>query len=74
MTRIVSLTPSRVGRDTRTFKEATSFARHGFDSVVVEAAAGARPDGLAFRVHGAEASASAGAAAAPDAKIGRAHV
>ena len=39
MTRVVSLTPSRVERDTRTFKEATSFARHGHESIVVEAAA-----------------------------------
>ncbi len=39
MTRIVSLTPSRVERDTRTFKEATSFARHRHESIVVEAAA-----------------------------------
>jgi glycosyltransferase involved in cell wall biosynthesis len=37
VTRVVSLTPSRVERDTRTFKEASSFARHGLDSVVVEA-------------------------------------
>jgi len=36
VTRIVSLTPSRVERDTRTFKEASSFARHGIESIVIE--------------------------------------
>ena len=52
MTRIVSLTPSRVERDARTFKEATSFARNGLDSVVVEAVPSRHPDeGWAFRMH-----------------------
>jgi hypothetical protein len=37
MKRIVSLTPSRVERDSRTFKEAASMARLGYDSHVVEA-------------------------------------
>ena len=59
MTRIVSLTPSRIERDTRTFKEATSFARHGFDSVVVEAlASDLASDKLAFRIHGDPRAAS----------------
>jgi glycosyltransferase involved in cell wall biosynthesis len=55
MTRIVSLTPSRVERDTRTFKEASSFARHGIESIVVEAIPSAlAPDRLAFQLHGSE--------------------
>jgi glycosyltransferase involved in cell wall biosynthesis len=52
MTRIVSLTPSRVERDTRTFKEASSFARHGIESIVVEGIPSALPpDRMAFRLH-----------------------
>jgi glycosyltransferase involved in cell wall biosynthesis len=64
VTRIVSLTPSRVDRDARTFKEATSFARHGIDSVVVEGrASGVAPDRLAFRLHRAAPRGTAPAAA-----------
>ena len=66
MTRIVSLTPNRVERDTRTFKEAASFARHGIDSVVVEAVrSGVAPELLPFRLHGAAPQPSAAPAAAP---------
>jgi glycosyltransferase involved in cell wall biosynthesis len=66
VTRIVSLTPSRVERDTRTFKEASSFAAHGLDSVVVEALPSTlSADRVTFRVHRlvepAAATATAGA-------------
>jgi glycosyltransferase involved in cell wall biosynthesis len=59
--RIVSLTPSRVIRDSRTFKEATSFAHHGIDSVVVEG----QPSGtdlghVPFSVHDVPGPAVAG--------------
>jgi glycosyltransferase involved in cell wall biosynthesis len=37
MTRIVSLTPARLDRDSRTLKQATSVARLGYASTVVEA-------------------------------------
>jgi glycosyl transferase family 4/glycosyl transferase family 1 len=37
MTRIVSLTPLAVERDSRTFKQAASMARLGYESIVVEA-------------------------------------
>jgi glycosyltransferase involved in cell wall biosynthesis len=37
MTRIVSLTPLAVERDSRTFKQAASIARLGYESIVVEA-------------------------------------
>jgi glycosyltransferase involved in cell wall biosynthesis len=58
VTRVVSLTPSRVERDTRTFKEASSFARHGLDSVVVEALPSrTSSEGFPFRL---ETSAGAG--------------
>jgi glycosyltransferase involved in cell wall biosynthesis len=36
MTRVVSLTPLAVERDSRTFKQATSMARLGFESVLIE--------------------------------------
>jgi glycosyltransferase involved in cell wall biosynthesis len=45
MQRIVSLTPSRVERDSRTFKEAASMARLGYDSHVVEALPSTSIDG-----------------------------
>jgi glycosyltransferase involved in cell wall biosynthesis len=71
VTRIVSLTPSRVDRDARTFKQATSFARHGIDSVVVEGRPSSLdPDGLAFRLHRA-APAETEPAAVPEAAPGR---
>jgi glycosyltransferase involved in cell wall biosynthesis len=67
MTRIVSLTPSRIDRDTRTFKEAASFARHGMESVVVEAIASeAQPRGMPFRLHRIGPAGDATAAAADD--------
>lgn len=51
--RIVSVTPSRVDRDSRTFKEAASLTRLGYESVVVEAAASAASqDGLPFTLRG----------------------
>jgi glycosyltransferase involved in cell wall biosynthesis len=66
VTRIVSLTPNRVERDTRTFKEAASFARHGIDSVVVEAVrSDVAPERLLFRLHGTEPPPNAALAAPP---------
>jgi glycosyltransferase involved in cell wall biosynthesis len=41
--RIVSVTPASLDGDSRTLKEATSFARMGHESVVVEAVRSARP-------------------------------
>jgi glycosyltransferase involved in cell wall biosynthesis len=64
LTRIVSLTPSRIDRDTRTFKEAASFARHGMESVVVEGvASGVEPERLPFQLHGTGSSIQAEAPA-----------
>jgi glycosyltransferase involved in cell wall biosynthesis len=63
VTRIVSLTPNRVERDTRTFKEATSFARHGIESVVVEAVPSSlAAERLAFRLLRPEPTSDAPAA------------
>jgi glycosyltransferase involved in cell wall biosynthesis len=76
MKRIVSLTPSSVERDSRTFKQAASMARFGYVSHVVEG----RPsrlagDGLAFTVEPAEpappAAAAGGAAPAAVAPASR---
>lgn len=53
MSRIVSVTPTPVEREARTFKEAATFSRHGHTSIVVEAQPGSEPvDGLPFVVHG----------------------
>jgi glycosyltransferase involved in cell wall biosynthesis len=52
VTRIVSVTPSRVDFDARTYKEAATFARHGYDSLVVEAMSSATPtEQLPFEIH-----------------------
>jgi glycosyltransferase involved in cell wall biosynthesis len=52
--RIVSLTPSRVDRDSRTFKQAASMARLGYESVVVEEGTSELPlDALPFELRGA---------------------
>jgi glycosyltransferase involved in cell wall biosynthesis len=56
--RIVSLTPSRVDRDSRTYKQAATFARVGHESLVVEALPSAvPPDGFPFRLLRAAADA-----------------
>jgi glycosyltransferase involved in cell wall biosynthesis len=53
VTRIVSVTPSRVDFDARTYKEAATFARHGYHSLVVEAMSSTIPTArLPFEVHG----------------------
>src|SRR4051812_15182808 len=51
MARVVSLTPSRVDRDSRTYKQAASMARLGHDSVVVEAQRSALDCDLPFTLH-----------------------
>jgi glycosyltransferase involved in cell wall biosynthesis len=66
MKRIVSLTPSSVERDSRTFRQAASMARFGYASHVIEG----RPsqfagDGLAFTLEPAEGEPRAAAKAAP---------
>ncbi len=43
MSRVVSLTPARLERDSRTLKEATTIARLGHRSTVVEAQRSAQP-------------------------------
>jgi glycosyltransferase involved in cell wall biosynthesis len=49
--RIVSLTPTALSRDSRTLKSAASYARFGFDSVVIEGIASAQSfDDLHIRV------------------------
>jgi glycosyltransferase involved in cell wall biosynthesis len=59
--RIVSLTPSRVDRDSRTFKQAASMARLGYESVVVEEGTSEFPlDGLPFELRGPGRSAGGG--------------
>jgi glycosyltransferase involved in cell wall biosynthesis len=51
MTRVVSLTPMAADRDSRTFKQAASVARMGFDSVLVEdQRSGLERDRLPFRL------------------------
>jgi glycosyltransferase involved in cell wall biosynthesis len=57
MSTIVSLTPLPVEADSRTFKEATSFARFGHRSIVVEGAPSALdPAGLSFELRSPQAS------------------
>jgi glycosyltransferase involved in cell wall biosynthesis len=51
--RVVSLTPSRVDRDSRTFKAAASLARLGYESLVVEGRASEVVEGLPFELVGA---------------------
>ena len=52
---IVSVTPLRVDRDTRTFKEAASFSRLGYRSVVVEGhASDLEPSDVPFELMSAE--------------------
>jgi glycosyltransferase involved in cell wall biosynthesis len=67
MKRIVSLTPSSVERDSRTFKQAASMARFGYASHVVEGRpSGFVGDGLAFTLEPAEAEPPAAAADAAE--------
>ena len=52
MSRIVSLTPTSVGADSRTWKEAASFARLGHESIVVEGRSSeSLADDAPFAVH-----------------------
>ena len=69
VTRIVSLTPNRVERDTRTFKEATSFARNGIESIVVEAVPSVLAvERLPFRLHRPEPMAASAVTAGESAE------
>jgi glycosyltransferase involved in cell wall biosynthesis len=63
--RVVSLTPSRVDRDSRTFKAAASLARLGYESLVVEGRASEAVAGLPFELVGAGAPNGGEAAPAP---------
>jgi len=45
MSRVVSITPARLDRDSRTLKEAATIARLGHESIVVEAQGSAQPPG-----------------------------
>jgi glycosyltransferase involved in cell wall biosynthesis len=59
MTRVVTLTPIAVERDSRTFKQAASMSRLGYDSVVVEFMRSASRDGLVFELRTVEDRAAA---------------
>jgi glycosyltransferase involved in cell wall biosynthesis len=54
--RVVSLTPMAVERDSRTFKQASSMSRLGYDSVVVEFLRSRRRESLGFELRTVESS------------------